>query len=328
MTHDNDIKAPSRRQFLAAAGAAAAAGYALTTHAQEGVPAVNEQSPAADAKPPRWYDISLAAWSLHRTIGEGEGRIPMLELPRLAREEFGIEAVELVSTMLASREPAYIEQFAANAAQHNVKTLLIMVDGEGAIASPDAAERADSVRRHMAWIDIAAALGCHSIRLNWHGAGEDDAKDPVRCREVIDRSIAPFRELCDYGDGKDINVIIENHGGPSSYPTAMVQLMVSVDHPRFGTLPDFGNFPADVDRYEATDLLMNYAKAVSAKCIDFDDASGLESTMDYPRLMSIVVDKHGYDGYVGIEYGGGRLSEFDGIHACRRLLERLRGPQA
>ncbi len=276
-------------------------------------------------KQKRVFDISLAAWSLHRSIGEGDGKIPMLDMPKLTRQEFGIGAIELVSTMLASRDAVYLDTLAKNAAANDVKILLIMVDNEGEIGAESVEAREEAVVRHAQWIDIAAGLGCHSIRLNWHGTPPDVVKDPRACRAVIERSVPAFRKLCDHGERRGVNVIIENHGGPSSYPEAMVQLMLDVDHPRFGTLPDFGNFPSDVDRYLATDLLMNFAKAVSAKCNDFDDATGEESTMDYERLLQIVIDKHDYHGFVGIEYGGGRLSEFEGIKACKRLLERLRG---
>ena len=110
--------------------------------------------------------------------------------------------------------------------------------------------------------------------------------------------------------------------------------MERVDHERFGTLPDFGNFPPrtpnyggpkSVDVYTGIDKLMKYAKAVSAKCYDFDEATGLETKLDYERLINIVVDKHGYSGYIGIEYEGNRLGEYEGVKACKKLLERLRG---
>jgi hypothetical protein len=71
--------------------------------------------------------------------------------------------------------------------------------------------------------------------------------------------------------------------------------------------------------------MMNFAKAVSAKCYDFDDNTGEETRLDYERLMAIVVDQHDYHGHVGIEYEGGRLSEFDGIKACKKLLDKLQG---
>ncbi len=41
------------------------------------------------------------------------------------------------------------------------------------------------------------------------------------------------------------------------------------------------------------------------------------------RMMKIVTDA-GYDGFVGIEYEGGKLDEASGILACKKLLERCR----
>jgi len=41
-------------------------------------------------------------------------------------------------------------------------------------------------------------------------------------------------------------------------------------------------------------------------------------------MMDIVVKKHGYHGYCGIEYEGSKLSEPEGIRATKKLLERVR----
>jgi sugar phosphate isomerase/epimerase len=68
--------------------------------------------------------------------------------------------------------------------------------------------------------------------------------------------------------------------------------------------------------------MMPRALAVSAKCFDFG-TDGNETKIDYPRMLDIVTAA-GYRGYVGIEFEGERLSERDGIVACRSLLERLR----
>ena len=40
-------------------------------------------------------------------------------------------------------------------------------------------------------------------------------------------------------------------------------------------------------------------------------------------MMKIVIDA-GYHGYVGVEYEGGKMSEFDGIKATKKLLETVR----
>jgi len=99
----------------------------------------------------REYGISLAGWSLHRTIGEGEGKVPMLDMPKMTRQDFGIEAIELVNRMLASHagtfaeQKPYLDKLAKNAADNDVKILLIMVDGAGQIGHPDAAQRNKTV---------------------------------------------------------------------------------------------------------------------------------------------------------------------------------------
>lgn len=315
---DLAIMETTRRQFMKQTGAGAAAlglataGFAGKAHAA------------------RTYGISLAGWSLHKTIGEGDGKVPMLNMPKMARHDFDIEAIELVNRMLASHagsfseQKSYLDTLAKNASDNDVKILLIMVDGEGSIGSTKPDDCEDAVKRHSKWIDIAEYLGCHSIRMNWAGGAKGVEKDEAGLAAFIERSVPGFRKLCDHGDSKNINVIIENHGGPSSYPDAMEALMKAVDHERFGTLPDFGNFPDDVDKYDAIDRLMPFAKAVSAKCYDFDDDSGAETKLDFPRLIENVVNKHGYSGFIGIEYEGNRLSEPDGIIAARKLLEKLK----
>lgn len=306
----------TRREFLKTTGAAAftlGAGRAMAADAAKG------------EAMKRKYGISLAAWSLHKTIGEGEGKRPMLDMPKMAREEWDIDGIELVNRMLASDEKAYLDQFAKNASDHDVKILLIMIDGAGDVGARSERFREKAVENHNHWIDIAADFGCHSIRMNWGGAPKDFTENPEALKEFTEISVPGFRAICDYGDKKDINVIIENHWGPSSYIEPLTNLMKAVDHPRFGILPDFGNFPEEVDKYEAVDAFMPYAKAVSAKCYDFDEETGEETKIDYERMLGIVCDKHKYEGYIGIEYEGGRLDEFEGIRRCNELLKKLRG---
>ena len=128
-----------------------------------------------------------------------------------------------------------------------------------------------------------------------------------------------------------INVIVENHGGLSSNGEWLAGVMKLVNLPGCGTLPDFGNFnignipgqPKSYDKYKGVDLLMPYAKGASAKTYDFN-AEGMETTIDYPKMMDIVVNKHNYHGFVGIEYEGNKMSEPAGIKASKELLVKIR----
>lgn len=309
--------ATTRRDFMRIGAAGLTAGVAGPAVAQFAQP---------PAELPKYkFDISLAGWSLHRTIGEEAGKVPLLDMPKMTAQEFGINAIELVSGMMPKTDKAYLDELAKNAAANNVKFLLIMIDGQGNIGAKDEEQRKEAVEKHKQWIDTANYLGCHSIRMNWAGAHVKTMERPEELADFVKRSTPHFQELSDYANKLKMNVIIENHGGPSSYPDAVDALMDSVQRRNFGTLPDFGNFPAEVDKYEGIDRLMHYAiKAVSAKCYDFDDTTGLETKLDFPRLMEIVCSKHGYSGYVGIEYEGDRQSEPVGIKAAKALLERMR----
>ena len=255
------------------------------------------------------FEISLAAWSLHKMFFAKE--IDQLGMVDLCHD-VGIGGLELVNTFFPSPQYGYLKQLRKRAEDAGVKILLIMCDAEGSMAGPEKAGRMLAAKNHHKWIDIASVLGCHAIRCNT-GAQEGDAEAQDRCAES-------FSALLEYADAAGISVLIENHWGLSSDPDWLVGLMKKVNHPRFGTLPDFGNIPDTTDRYDAVEKMMPYAKAVSAKCYDFD-AAGNETKIDFALMMKIVDDASDH-GYVGIEYEGERLPEREGILACKSLLER------
>jgi len=193
-----------------------------------------------------------------------------------------------------------------------VKSLLIMIDGEGNLGDPDEAKRKLAVENHYRWVEAAKFLGCHSIRVNAASKGEYE--------EQLKLAADGLRRLSEFGAKHGLNVIVENHGGLSSNGKWLASVIKTVDLPNCGTLPDFGNFGA-YDRYEGVRETMPFAKGVSAKSHDFDD-EGNETKTDYFKMMKIVLDA-GYKGYVGIEYEGSKLDEPAGIRATKKLLERV-----
>lgn len=304
-----------RRTFLKSA-AAAIGGVLLdprasAARAAQAAPA----APAATTAP--LFTISLAGWSLHKRHFD-EGKMPLVDFPRVAREEFGIGAIELVNTMFPSPTWRMQQQLLKNAEQQQVKIPLIMCDAEGELSSADEVERARAIVNHVKWLDIAKNLGCHSIRVNTGGKPGDEG-DIARCIESLKR-------LGDEGAARGLNVICENHWGMSSDGVSIVKVMRGVGRDNVGTLPDFGNFPDEVDKYAAVAAMLPWAKAVSAKCYDFG-ADGLETKIDFPRMVKLVTDS-GYHGNLGIEYEGERMSEHDGVVAARDLLEKLRTGRA
>ena len=305
-----------RRNFLLASSAIAAAGTAGITNA-----ALATNSPATSAPDiivniePQ-FKISLAEWSLHRTIRSG--KITNLDFPKLAKEEFGIEGVEYVNSFFKDKaqNTAYLNDLKRRCSDSGVKSVLIMIDGEGAIGAAESTKRTQAVENHYKWVTAAKHLGCHSIRVN--------AKSYGSYSEQVKFATDGLRRLSTFAKDHDINILVENHGGLSSNGQWLAQVIRKVDMKNCGTLPDFGNFRLGkgktYDRYNGVAALMPFAKAVSAKTHKFDK-DGNETETDYQKMIEIVQDS-GYQGWIGVEYEGKDLGEFEGIKATKALLEK------
>ncbi len=277
-----------------------------------------------------FFKLSLAQWSVHKEIMDG--RMDPFDFAKAAKE-WGFEGIEYVSQLYSGvleehegpNGMAYlIERLKKESEEAGVENLLIMIDGIGDLADPDEDKRNEAVENHKVWVDAAAALGCHSIRVNTFGTN-----DPEIWKTTV---VDGLKKLSEYAATKNINVLCENHGWLSSDAPRLMQAIADVGMDNCGTLPDFGNWCIKrkqgekwggcleeyPDKYEGMERLMPAAMAVSAKSYDFDE-EGNETTIDYKRMLQIVKDA-GYTGYIGVEYEGSRLSEEEGIIATKNLL--------
>src|SRR5258706_13660919 len=156
--------------------------------------------------------ISLAEWSFHKAI---ESRLMTnLDFPRIAREQFNIEGLEFVNGLWEAPTQGYVQRLKSNMEKTGTKGVLIMCDDEGAMGHSDRPQRMQAAMNHRKWVDIAAELGCHSIRTNMYPASEPTT--PQQVDEFIKYCAESFTDLCGYARTHNLNVIIENHGGISS----------------------------------------------------------------------------------------------------------------
>ena len=311
MTHH----ATTRRRFLqssvtAFAAAAGALGASPVRAAQRATPL---------------YKISLAQWSINQPLRKGT--MQHLDFAKIAKST-GIDAIEYVNQFFMDKatDAAYLAEMNTRAKGEGVTQVLIMCDNEGSLGDPDAAKRTLAVENHHKWVTAARTLGCHSIRVNAYSAGTAEEQSKL----VADG----LHRLCTFADTHGLNVIIENHGGMSSNAKWLLETIKRADHPRAGTLPDFGNFSISrptprnpdaklesYDSYVGVAEMMPLAKGVSVKPIVWD-FHGKSSPIDLPKMMKIVVDA-GYHGYCGIEHGeSGR--ELESIRDLRVQLETTR----
>ena len=129
-----------RRQFLQTAAASVAA-TALMTRDSQADHHLSGEAP---------FKISLAEWSLHRTLRDKSKNMTNLDFPRVTKREFGIDAVEYVNQFFKdkAKDEKYLADLKQRCEDEGVKSLLIMVDGEGKLGAPDEKERTTSVENH------------------------------------------------------------------------------------------------------------------------------------------------------------------------------------
>ena len=277
-----------------------------------------------------FFKLSLAQWSLHNAIRKRQ--LNPYEFTAKAKE-LGFEGVEFVNqlypdVMKANDKTAALKQFISKlntaAKAEGVENVLIMIDGEGDLAVQSISERNQAIENHKTWVETAAALGCHSIRINLFGE-----RDEIAWKAQAAESM---RKLGEFAAPYEVNIIVENHGYLSSNAALVMEMLAEVNLPNCGTLPDFGNFCLEreagkrwdaacireYDRYQGVKELLPKAFAVSAKSHDFDQA-GIETHTDFKRMLQLVKDA-GYTGFIGVEYEGQQLDEISGILATKELL--------
>jgi L-ribulose-5-phosphate 3-epimerase len=254
-------------------------------------------------------DISLAQWSL---IDEWRaGKWTTLDFPRLAREDFDLNGVEFVNTLFDLPTQSYLKRLKQNAADYGVTMVLIMVDDEGDGCCADKQGREEFQLLHRKWVDIAQYLGCHAIRTNCRGPhavdkiglqsfdekGPQPAAKPksLNKQEALGWATESYYPLLEYASSAGIDILIENHGGVSNDPDWMVQLMKKVNHPRFGTYPDWREPAPDFDNFTYLEKTLPFAKGMS-----FRDQP--EDTLTI-RMMQLC-QKGGFHGWYGIESAG------------------------
>lgn len=302
----------NRREFVKLS-AAAAASFSL-------VPSTLHGAARKTWEDELTFKISLAEWSLHRALQAK--KISNLDFPVVARRTFDIDAIEFVDQFFAdkAKDQGYLRDLKQRADGEGVFCHLIMIDTNGPLGATDKAAREKAVAKTKEWIDAAKFLGCRMVRVNAYGDGNPSAD------ELRNRVAESCSALADYAAQAGLDVVIENHGGLSSDAPWLASVMKAVNKPNFGTLPDFGNFDENQNRYDSVEALMPYAKAVSAKSQKFSEY-GMITDTDFFRMMRIVRDA-GYKGWVGIESAPDRAEdEYEAIRRTKSVLNWVREEQ-
>lgn len=297
---------------------------------------------------PHRFKIALNQWSLwNRYVGDTSapdwwgdfarllrsdpakvlrGHLDPMDFPRVARETYGLEAIELEASLYYARvgDAGYFKAFRTRCDDHGVKCLFVSNVYGGNLAAIGNRKPAEVAANYYPWVDIAATLGCHSLLVDVNARNGD--KTALKAAAVDG-----LAGLTEFARKSNICIITENHGWYSSDIPWLLDIIKTVDSPYCRLNVDLGNFcrawsgaseciDQQFDPYDGVILMMPFAKAVSAKTIRFD-AQGNDTRTDYVRMLRIIRNS-GYDGYLGVEYAGDQFPGDKGIRMTIELINR------
>ena len=288
------------------------------------------------------FKIAVMTWSFQFKLWRGE--LKATEVPALV-STMGVDALEWSAKTFRDLQGGRELMFQAPPADFftdlrkasddaGVRSMVMSAGGNYYLASADNASRQKALDYFMQYVKPAQILGCDILRAELYC---NAPHGPNREQEAKKLAMQGLHELLDKTADTNLIINIENHHGISSQPEWLADLVKSMDHPRIGLtvdtnnfridqdMPyerDFGALPRTVDRYQGLETLMPLADWVSAKAYAFD-GTGYEVSMDYPRIIDIIL-KSGYSGYLSIEYEGGGDS-IEGVRKTAKMFQRLRG---
>jgi sugar phosphate isomerase/epimerase len=181
-------------------------------------------------------EIGIAGWAINRSIREHK-TMTLMDLPKLARQEFNVDTIELVSTFFESQNAKYLNEVRQTIERERLRIANIAVD-TGNLSSPDEATRRTDIETIKQWFHVARALGSAAIRVNTGDATPDD-------KAALERIVAGYQELVEHAQQSGVKLLIENHGGVSADPANIETILKRLDTPWFATCPDVNNFVGD-----------------------------------------------------------------------------------
>lgn len=226
--------------------------------------------------------ITTGSFMRHLSPTRAPGKLRLLDLPRLMRDELDMRVIDLMTATLVDLSPAYLDalrQAAADAG--SVLTNLKMNQPGLDLGHPDLAVRRHAITSYKFTMDAAVSLGVRWVR-----------PLPAARRPNYAVLAEGLRELIDYGGERGLGVLIENFGWLMDDPDA-IPAVIRATGPALKAQPDTGNW-TDAARYEGLAKAFPFAVSCDFKAFELD-ASGEHKRYDLRRCFQVGWDA-GYRG--------------------------------
>ncbi len=315
MSTPSDTPSLSRRSLLAAATAAAAAACA-----QPPAPEQTAQA-AADTKPR--IPLAVSTYSYWHFSDE----LYPIEKVIDSAAEIGFDGVEILHRQMENETPDYVNMLKRRAWEQGLSLPMLSIHQD--FVDPEAAKRQEGIDHTVHCLELAARLGCPSIRLNTGRWGTTKSFDELMAKGGVEEPIEGYtdedaikwcidsiNECVPKAEEFGVVMAIENHWGLSSNIDTLIDIYEQVDSPWLQINMDTGNYVGDP--YSQIEQLAPHASIIQAKTY-YGGGVWYTLDLDYPRIAKIVRDA-GFHGFVSLEMEGNEDAET----AVRKSFAELR----
>ena len=209
---------------------------------------------AANARPSlnELVGINTSSFGRQTRATDPAQRIEPFDVPRIMAEELDVRVVDLVSTMLATRETPTLERFRRETERRGcIITNLKVNDPRLAFESEDATTRRYAIDEYKRWIEAGAVLGVRWLR------PYPAAATPPRFETLV----ASYAELADHAGRLGITLLVENYRWLENQPDVIPRLVQALGG-RIAAQPDTFNWVDHATRMRG--LAAAFPHAVSA----------------------------------------------------------------
>lgn len=198
--------------------------------------------------------ITTSSVDAHIARAGRDGKIDLLDLPRVLADEIDVRVIDFNTTTLGSAEPQHAERVRAAVDKVGAVAINIKLNQrELELGSADAALHGRSIVEYKRWIDAAAILGAAWVR-----------PIPKPQRPVMDRLVAGYHELIEYGAPRGVGLLVENYGWMQGDADAAADLVQAIGM-GVRASPDTGNWENDEVRYKGLARLFPLAASCDFK---------------------------------------------------------------
>ena len=305
----------NRRTFFKQAALAGVAASAPITWAAE---------KAASSPKPKLGISSYSYWHF---------RDPKVSIEKVIENaaDLGVHGVDILHRQMDSEDRPYLQRLKRTAFLNGVDLICLSIHQD--FVDPSSEERKKNVDHTIKCIELAAAMGIPSIRLNsgrWNTIRSFDdlmaarGVEPVLeghnedegfkwCVDAIEQCLPKAAE-------HGVILALENHWGLTRTPEGLLRVLNAIDSPWLGGLMDTGNFLEDP--YPKLEMIAPKTVFVQAKTY-FGGGEWYTLDLDYKRIADIL-RKVNYHGYISLEFEGKEPAD-NGVAKSLDLLRKSFG---